>query len=332
MRRRMVMTSLLMLGLWSLRDESTVFAQAARDADAPGRTQTRSVLEAPSIRGAATALSEVVEETVRRDARTTQTTRSAYLPDADGRQQLASVMEEQRITQPDGGHQITREFTDVGIDRQSRTTRRESEQLTARGNGLFVTSIEVTEPSVNGSGFIPTERTEQRERRVGDQVVEREATTTVDPLGRGTWNVLEQRVLTRSVAEGRAESVELISRPDASGKLVQSERVVSKEWAAGGQEFRTDEIYKPDINNGGSLTQRPVQQVEVVRTTLAGGGSDTTRTVSERTGDRFEVIERVIERARPDGRGGQVIEQELQRSIGDGRLQTMSTGRKRESP
>ena len=330
MRRRIVMTSLLMLGLCSLRDGSTLFAQAARDADASGRTQTRSVLEAPSIRGAATALSEVVEETIRRDARTSQTTRSAYLPDADGRQQLSSVMEEQRVTQPDGGHRITREFTDVGIDRQSRTTRRESEQLTARENGLFVTSIEVSEPSVNGS-FIPTERTEQRERRVGDQVVEREATTTVDPLGRGTWNVLEQRVLSRNVANGRAEGVELISRPDASGKLVQSERIVSTEWTAGGQEFRTEEIYKQDINNGGSLTQRPVQQVEVVRTTLAGGGSDTTRTVSERTGDRLEVIERVIERARPDGRGGQVIEQELQRSIGDGRLQTMSTGRKRES-
>ena len=139
MPRCIVMTSLFMLGLWSLHDEPTVFAQAARDADAPARTQTRSVLEAPSVRGAATALAEVVEETVRRDARTSQRTRSAYLPDADGRQQLASVMEEQSITQPDGGHQITREFTDVGIDRQSRTTRRESEQLTPRGNGLFVT-------------------------------------------------------------------------------------------------------------------------------------------------------------------------------------------------
>lgn len=330
MRRRIVMTSLLMLGLWSLRDESTVFAQAARDADAPGRTLTRSVLEAPSIRGAATALSEVVEETVRRDARS-QRTRSGYLPDADGRQQLASVMEEQGITQPDGGHQITREFSELDVERRSRTTRREREQMTARGNGVFVTSIEVTEPSLNGSGFIPTERTEQRERRVGDQVVEREATTTVDPLGRGTWNVLEQRVLTRRVTEGRAEGVELISRPDTSGKLVQSERIVSTEWTAGGQEFRTDEIYKQDINNGGSLTQRPVQHVEVVRTNLAGGGSDTTRTVSERTGDRLEVIERVIERSRPDGRGGVVIEQELQRSIGDGRLQTMSTGTKRES-
>jgi hypothetical protein len=331
MPRSIVLTSLLMLGLWSLRDEPTVFAQAAQDAEGPARTLKRSVLEAPSIRGANTALSEVVDETVRRDAKTTQRTRSEYLPDADGRQQLASVMEEQRITQPDGGHQITREFTELDVEKRSRTTRREREQLTARGNGLFVTSIEVTEPSVNGSGFIPTERTEQRERRVGDQVVEREATTTVDPLGRGTWNVLEQRVLTRTVADGRAEGVELISRPDASGNLVQSERIVSREWAAGGQEFRTDEIYKPDINNGGSLTQRPVQQVEVVRTTLSDGGSETTRTVSERTGDRLQVIERVLERSRPDGRGGLVVEQAVERSMVDGRLQTMSTGRKRES-
>jgi hypothetical protein len=71
--------------------------------------------------------------------------------------------------------------------------------------------------------------------------------------------------------------------------------------------------------------------VEVVRTTLSDGGSETTRTVSERTGDRLQVIERVLERSRPDGRGGLVVEQAVERSMVDGRLQTMSTGRKRES-
>jgi hypothetical protein len=113
---------------------------------------------------------------------------------------------------------------------------------------------------------------------------------------------------------------------------VQNERVVSREWAAGGQTFRTDEIYRPDINNGGSLAQQPVRQVEIVRTTLSDGGSETTRTVSERTGDRLQVTERVIERSRPDGRGGFVIDQNVQRSIVvDGRLETAATGRVRES-
>src|SRR4029434_5915037 len=91
------------------------------------------------------------------------------------------------------------------------------------------------------------------------------------------WTVLKQRVLTRDVAGGSTEAVALIHRPDASGNLVQSERIVSREWAVGGQAFHTDEIYRRDINNGGSLTRQPVQQVEIVQTTPSDGGFDTAR-------------------------------------------------------
>ena len=330
MRRPIAMTSLLMLGLWNLGEAPTAVAQAARDAQAAPRTLKRSIVEGPSATGNMTVLSEVVEETVHRDARTSQRTRSESTTDANGRMRLVSVMEEQRFGQQDGGHQITREYMELTVDGRSRTTRREREQRTARGNGLFVTETEVTEPSINGSGFVPTERIEQRERRVGDQVVERETTSSIDPTGRGSWGVLEQRVLTRNVANGSAEAVEVIHRPDSSGKLVQSERIVSREWAMGGQAFHTDEIYRRDINNGGSLTRQPVQQVEIVQTTLADGGVDTARTVSGRVGDRMQVIESAIERSRPDGRGGLVVEQEVRRS--DGSFQTVATGRKRESP
>jgi hypothetical protein len=324
------MTSVLMLGLWSSLAIPTADAQAAREA--PGRTLTRSVVEGPSARGNMTVLSEVVDETVRRDAGTSQRTRNEFVAGPDGRQRLVSVMEEQRVAQPDGGRQIAREFVDVDFDGRSRTTRREREQRTARGNGLFVTNIEVTESSINAGGFVATERIQQDERQVGDQVVERETTTSVDPTGRGTWNVVEQRMLTRSVANGTTEGIELVYRPDTSGNLVQNERVVSREWAAGGQTFHIEEIYRPDINNGGLLAQQPVRQVEIVRTTLSDGGSETTRTVSERTGDRLQVTERVIERSRPDGRGGLVTDQNVQRSIVvDGRLETAATGRVRES-
>src|SRR6185369_688397 len=72
----------------------------------------------------------------------------------------------------------------------------------------------------------------------------------------------------------------------ASWSLVQSERIVSREWTVRGQAFRTDEIYRRDINNSGSLTRQPVQHVEIVQTTLSGGGLDTARTVSGRVGDR----------------------------------------------
>jgi hypothetical protein len=325
-------TSLLMLGICNLLAEPTANAQAARDAQTAGRTLTRSVVEGPSSRGNMTVLSEVVDETVRRDSSSSQRTRREFVADAEGRQRLSSTMEEQRAAQPDGGHQITREFMDVDFDGRSRTTRREREQRTSRGGGLFVTDIEVTQSSINAGGFVPTERVQQQERRVADQVVERQATTSVDPLGRGTWSVVEQRMLTRSVANGRAEAVELIYRPDPTGNLVPSERVVSSEWTVGDQAFRTDDIYRQDINNAGSLAGQPVRQVEIVRTTLSDGGSETTRTVSERLGgDRLQVTERAVERTRQDGPSGRLIDQEVQRSIVYGRLETIATGRIRES-
>lgn len=330
MRRPVVTTTILMLGLWSLRGAPTAIAQTTQPAQAPERTVKRSAIEGRSFIGENVVLSEVVEETVSRDA-TSRRTRSEFAADADGHPRLVSVTEEERVAQPEGGYQITREFKEMDIEHRARTTRRERERMTARGNGVFVTETEIAEPTVNEGVFLPIERVEQQERRAGDQVVERKATTSVDPSGRGAWTVAEQRVMTRSAADGRAEEVELVYRPDPSGRLAPSERVVTKEWTSGAQAIRSEEIYRPDINSGGSMSRQPVQHLETVRTTLPTGGSDTTRTVSERVGNGVQVIERTIERARPDGRGGLVIDEEVQRSIVNGSLQTVSTGRRTES-
>lgn len=319
--RPVAITSVLVLGLCNVLAFPTVLAQEPTDRqEAPRRTTERSVVEGLSTSGDTTVLSEVVDETVRRDAETSQRTRREFVTDVNGRQRLVSTIEERHVVRPDGGHRIIRDFTEPDLNGRSRTTRREHEEMVAKGDGVFITRIEVTEPSING-GFVPTERIEQRERRVADQLVELERTTYSNPTGRGRWEVSERRVLTRDFADGTAEAVELIYRPDSSGNLVQSERIVSKEWSASrGREFRTEEIYGQDINNGGALTRRPVQQVEIVRTVRSDGRTETTRTVSERRGTRMQVVERVVERSRPDGRGGTVIEQEIQREEVYGRL------------
>ena len=328
--RPVVVTSMLALGLWAGLAVPPALAQDSRDSE--GRTVLRSVVEdSPTIRST-TVLSEVVDEAIQRDAETSQRTRQEFVTDADGRQQLISTMVEQRVVRPDGGHQIVREFTEPDLNGRSRATRREREELVAKENGLFVTEIEVAEPSINGGGFVLTERIEQQERRAGDQLVELERTTYSDPTGRGAWTALERRVLTRDYADGRAETVEVIYRPDSSRSLVQSERLVSREWTdTGGRELRTEEVYGRDINNVGALTRRPVQQVEVVRTSRPDGRSETTRTVSQRVENRMQPVERVVERSRPDGSRGTVSEQEYQQADADGRFWTVATGRTRES-
>jgi len=295
-------------------------------------TVERSAVEGPSARGNATVLSEVVDETVARDGDTSQRTRSEFVTDANGSRRLVATTAERRVARPDGGHQIVREFAEIDLQGRSRTTRREVEQLVAEGGGVFVTEIEVTEPSINGGQFVETERIEQQEQRDGDQVVGLERTTYTDPTGRGAWSVLEQRVLERDYANGSAEAVEVVYRPDSSRNLVESERIVSREWTdGGGREFRTEEVYGQDINAVGALTRRPVQQVEVVRTSRPDGSSEMTQTVSQRAQDRMQVLERVVERSRPDGRGGTTIDQEIQQADSDGRFWTVATTRTRES-
>jgi len=320
--RPAIATSVLALALWT---GAAVLPVQAQD------TVLRSTVEDSSA-GGTTVSSEVVDETVARDAGTTVRTRREFVTDADGSRRIVPTIVERRVAGSDGGHQIVREFTATDLNGRPQTTRREREELVAEGNGLFITRIEVTEPSINGGQFVQTERIEQQERRAGDQVVELERTTYADPTGRGAWAVLERRVLARDYADGGAEAVEVIYRPDASRNLVESERIVSREWTdARGREFRAEEVYGQDINAAGALTRRPVQQVETVRTSRPDGRSETTRTVSQQAQDRMQVIERVVERSRPDGSGGTVIEQEIQQADADGRFWPVATSRARES-
>ena len=88
----------------------------------------------------------------------------------------------------------------------------------------------MSEPSINGSGLVATERVEQKERRNGAQIVEFDRTTFTNPLGGVTWVTQERRVLTRSYSEGGVRSVESVFRADDAGNLVQSDRIVSREW------------------------------------------------------------------------------------------------------
>ena len=149
--RPVAITSVLVLGLWNVLVVPTALAQEPTDRqEAPQRTTERSVVEGLSTSGDTTVLSEVVDETVRRDAETSQRTRREFVTDVNGRQRLVSTIEERHVVRPDGGHRIIRDFTEPDLNGRSRTTRREHEEMVAEGDGVFITQIEVTEPSING--------------------------------------------------------------------------------------------------------------------------------------------------------------------------------------
>ena len=178
-----------------------------------------------------------------------------------------------------------------------------------------------------------TERVEQRERRDGGQVLDRDRTTYTNPAGNGAWVAQERRVLTRDASDGEIRTVESVYRANDAGTLVYSDRIVSREWTdPGGRSHRTEETLSRDVvDEIRAAAPRLARQVEIVTTSGLNGRSSATHTVREPRNGRMVVVERVVERVRPDGRGGTVVEQETQQLDVNGRLQTASVNRTRES-
>lgn len=348
-------TSILMLGLALSPIAPTVLAQNSREVRSQGeefsstetegfrvlttrdtrggQTVESSVVEGPSINGGTTILSGGEDRERQIGTGTSQRTRQEFVTDTNGRSRVVSTLEEQRTVRPDGGEQIVRSFAEPDVNGRARPTRQEREQTVTEGDGLFRTVIDVSEPSINGGSFVGTERVEQKERREGELVLELDRTTYADPTGGGRWVAQERRVLTRDYSDGQVNSVESVYRADDTGNLVHSDQIVSREWVgSGGREFRTEQVFSRDIPNEVSTdTPRLFQEVETVRTNRSSGGWSTTRTVSEARNGRVQVVERVLERARPDGLGGTVIERETQQLDVNGRLQPTSVSRIRES-
>ena len=298
-----------------------------------GHTVERVVVEASSINGGMRVLSEVVDDTARIDAETSRHTRQEFVTDTNGRPRLVSTLEERRVERADGGQLIIRDLTEPDVNGRSRATRHEREDTVAVGGGVFRTKIEVSEPVASGSTFLLTERVEQREHRDGDVVLELDRTTYANPTGRGRWTATERRVLTRRTDDARSRVVETVYQPDGTGNLVVSDQIVSREWTdPGGTEHLTEEVFARDIpNQVRTATPTLFQEVDTRRSALANGGWTLTRTVKEPRGGQMRVVERVVERARPGGRDGLVIEREVQRLTINGRLETTSVSRTTES-
>ena len=298
-----------------------------------GRTVERTVVEASSINGGVRVLSEVVDEAAQIAEGTSRRTRQEFITDTNGRRRLVTTTEEHRVDRSDGGQRITRGRSEQDVNGRSRATRREREERVAEVGGVFRTEIEVSEPIVSGRRFLATERVEQREHRDGELVLEFDRTTYANPTGRGTWEATERRVLNREADGERNRAVETVYRSNGAGDLVLSERIVSREWTgSGGTEHRTEEVFTRDIpSQVRSADLTLFQQIEIRRAIWSNGGWTTTRTVKEPSSGQMRIVERLVERARPDGRGGTVTEREVQRLDVNGRFETTHVSQTREN-
>ena len=126
-----------------------------------GRTSERSVTQVPSINGGLTVFSEVEDQERQIGAETRRRTRREFVTDVNGRASIISTLEEHRRVRADGSETIVREFTEPDVSGRARATRREHAETVATGNSIFMTQIEVSEPSTRGAGLLATWRVEQ---------------------------------------------------------------------------------------------------------------------------------------------------------------------------
>ena len=296
-----------------------------------GRTVERSVVEASSINGGARVVSDVVDDTAQVGEGTSRRTREEFVTDTNGRRRLVSTSEEHRLDRSDGGWHITRSRSEQDLNGRSRATRREREEGVAEAGGVFRTMIEVSEPIVSGREFLATERVEQREQRDGELVLELDRTTYVNPTGRGAWEATERRILNREAAGEGNPAVETVYRSNGAGDLVLSDRIVSREWTgSGGTEYRTEEVFTRNPSQMRSGDLKLFQQIKMRRTMRSNEHWTMTRTVRELSAGQMRAVERSVERARRDGRGGTVIDREVQQLDVNGRFETTYVSRTRE--
>ena len=295
--RWVVVTSALVLGL--------AVGPSTRSVCAQKLTEVRSAAQEFS-----SADTEGFRVVTTRDAREGRTSERSIIegPSINGGSTVLSGFEDQeRQIGVDTSRRTRPEFVTDTNGRSSVVSTIE-EHRTVRADGGERIVRDFTEPDVNGRA--------RATRREHEETVAQ-----------------ERRVLTRDVSDGEIRSIETVYTADDAGHLVYSDRVVSREWTGpGGREHRTEETFSRDVlDEVRAAAPRLAQQVEVVRTNGLDGRWSTTRTVRKPLNGRMLVVERVVERSRPDGRGHTVVEQETQQLDVNGRLQTASVSRTRES-
>ena len=221
---------------------------------------------------------DVEKTTLRVDATTVRTTTRLFGRDADGAKTVVQTTEEEKHTLPGGASNVVRTTTSPDVNGNVRLVQREVEETTRTSKDVEETKTTVLLPGANG-GLVPSRKLQERRKRSADGTVESQ-TTTLLPDGAGRWQVGEIRqAITKQ--DGKNQSTEeVVSRPDAEGKLGEVSRTVSKEsGSAAGEKRITEETYSVDAP--GSVSDGSLHLVARAITTEHANstGAQATRTV-----------------------------------------------------
>lgn len=271
---------------------------------------------------------EIVTATARDGDGTVRTRRDVFGFDADRRRVLRETTD--TIAEP-STNGIARSVADtrvVDINGRFGLTSRRTEDVDTVDSDVRLTTTTLLTRGING-GLRQTERIVHAERRLGPSLVRHETSHALRDAN-GRWMPIASYAAdVRSTGPEQVEE-ETVQRPDLNGRLVPTERIVTRRSESNGQEQVTVETYSQDAE-GFSRSSGRLALIQRIRrsTTTTSDGHSTVEDVEARSrlspGDPMRVVQRSAVTVRNIASGGQVTERQVFELDVNGRLTPVLT-------
>ncbi len=249
-----------------------------------GREIDVQTLETKGINGGSQVYGQTETETVKVNATATRLITRHYVTNTDGDKVVNSVTIEEKHELPDGGESVTRSVSSPDANGNLQVTQREIEKTVQSAPDERTTDTTVLSPGPDGA-LAPSTRTHEVQKKVQPGTTAYTRSVSLQD-GNGNWQVNEVRQGTIEKAGDMETKRENVSRLNADGKMALTEKTVTTETSAEGEQRKQVQKYSTNMDG---VTAYPDGQMRLDRqeTTITRTGPDgrqiTTQSVDQRS-------------------------------------------------
>ncbi len=249
-----------------------------------GREIDVQTLETKGINGGSQVYGQTETETVKVNATATRLITRHYVTNTDGDKVVSSVTIEEKHELPDGGESVTRSVSSPDANGNLQVTQREIEKTVQSAPDERTTDTTVLSPGPDGA-LAPSTRTHEVQKKVQPGTTAYTRSVSLQD-GNGNWQVNEVRQGTIEKAGDMETKRENVSRLNADGKMALTEKTVTTETSAEGEQRKQVQKYSTNMDG---VTAYPDGQMRLDRqeTTITRTGPDgrqiTTQSVDQRS-------------------------------------------------
>lgn len=271
---------------------------------------------------------EIATETARDGNGTVRTRRNVFGFDADRRRVLRETTDTTAEPSINGIARSVADTRVVDINGGFGLTSRLVEEVSTVDSDVRQTTTTLLTRGING-GLHETERTVHTERRLGPSLVRHETARSLRDAN-GRWMPITSYAAdVQNTGPERVEE-ETVQRPDLNGRLIPTERIVTRRSESNGQEQVTIETYSQHAAGFAYSGGRLALSERVRRSTTATrDGHATVEDVEARNrvapSDPMRVVRRTVVMVRTLASGRQVTERQVFELDVNGRLTPVLT-------